>query len=51
MAQTKISLSIVIGLFIASLLLVWLTHGTGIIMNDASRNIYIPEQLTLPLQV
>lgn len=42
-------LSIVI--FLAVLGLSWLTHGTGVIRNDISRNIYIPTELTMPLQV
>jgi hypothetical protein len=29
----------------------WVTHGTGVIRNDISRNIYIPNELTMPLQV
>jgi hypothetical protein len=30
---------------------VWLYHSTGVIRSDVERNIYIPEQLTMPLQV
>lgn len=30
---------------------IWVTQGTGVIRNDLSRNIYIPEELTMPLQV
>lgn len=37
--------------FIAVLGLSWLTHGTGVIRNDVSRNIFIPKELTTPLQV
>lgn len=38
-------------LFSGALLLSWLTHGTGVVRNDPSRNIYIPDELTMPLQV
>ena len=29
----------------------WITQGTGVIENDLERNIFIPEELTMPLQV
>jgi hypothetical protein len=38
-------------IFVAVLGLSWLTHGTGVIHNDLARNIYIPSELTMPLQV
>src|SRR5688572_26847517 len=38
-------------LFLGALGLSWLTHGTGVIKNDLSQNIYIPKELTMPLQV
>lgn len=38
-------------LFLATLALAWLVHGTGVVQNDAQRNIYIPGALTMPLQV
>jgi hypothetical protein len=31
--------------------LAWATQGTGVIENDLERNIYIPDELTMPLQV
>ncbi|MCA1769213.1 MAG: ethylbenzene dehydrogenase-related protein [Halomonas sp.] len=31
--------------------LAWVTQGTGVIENDLERNIYIPDELTMPLQV
>lgn len=37
--------------FLGALALLWATQGTGVIRNDLARNIYIPEQLTMPLQV
>jgi hypothetical protein len=38
-------------LFLGALGVSWVTHGTGVISNDVARNIYIPSELTLPLQV
>jgi hypothetical protein len=38
-------------LFLGVLGLSWLTHGIGVIKDDLARNIYIPKQLTMPLQV
>jgi hypothetical protein len=40
-----------VAIFIGVLGLSWLTHGTGVITNDIARNIYIPKELTMPLQV
>lgn len=40
-----------LALFGGGLLLSWLTHGTGVVHNDPKRNISIPSQLTVPLQV
>ena len=37
--------------FVGVLLVSWVTHGTGVIRNDTERNIYIPSELTMPLQV
>lgn len=44
-------LPVALALFAGGLLLSWLTHGTGVVHNDPKRNIYIPEELTMPLQV
>ena len=41
----------VLFLFLGALALSWFTHGTGIVKNDIARNIYIPQELTMPLQV
>jgi hypothetical protein len=38
-------------LFLGALGVSWVTHGTGVIQNDPSRNIYIPSELTMPLEV
>lgn len=40
-----------IAIFVLALILSWVFHGTGVIKNDIKRNIYIPETLTIPLQV
>jgi hypothetical protein len=37
--------------FLAVLGLSWLFHGTGVVQNDLSRNIHIPDTLIMPLQV
>ncbi|MEX2367318.1 MAG: ethylbenzene dehydrogenase-related protein [Pseudohongiellaceae bacterium] len=44
-------LSLTLFLFLATLLLAWIVHGTGVVKNDLERNIYIPDQLTMTLQV
>ena len=44
-------LSTATGVFLAVLALSWMVHGTGVVKNDLSRNIFIPEELTMPLQV
>jgi hypothetical protein len=44
-------LAAAMGLFVAVLALAWIFHGTGVVRNDLSRNIHIPDQLTMPLQV
>jgi hypothetical protein len=38
-------------IFVAVLAVSWLTHGTGVVKNDLGRNIYVPSELTMPLQV
>ncbi len=38
-------------LFVAALFVSWLTQGTGVVRNDLARNISIPDDLTMPLQV
>ena len=40
-----------VAIFVGVLGLSWLTHGTGVVKNDIGRNIYIPKDLTMPLQV
>lgn len=44
--------AVIIGaVFVGALLISWITHGTGVVRDDISRNIYIPDELTMPLQV
>ncbi|HSH47575.1 MAG TPA: hypothetical protein VK991_03180 [Halomonas sp.] len=40
-----------LALFGGTLVVSWMTHGTGVVQNDPERNISIPEQLTVPLHV
>ena len=40
-----------IAIFVLALILSWVFHGTGVVKNDIKRKIYIPETLTIPLQV
>jgi hypothetical protein len=47
----RLGLYAALALFVGVLGLSWLTHGTGVIKNDISQNIYIPKELTMPLQV
>lgn len=51
MRRTGLYINIALVLFLGVLGLSWLTHGTGVVKNDISRNIYIPNELTMPLQV
>jgi len=43
--------SICTAIFVAVLAIAWFTHGTGVVKNDIARNIFIPEDRTMPLQV
>jgi hypothetical protein len=49
MKRTLLYLAILI--FVGVLGLSWVTHGTGVVKSDISRNIYIPKDLTMTLQV
>ncbi|MGQ0663896.1 MAG: ethylbenzene dehydrogenase-related protein [Pseudomonadota bacterium] len=40
-----------LAIFVGALAISWLTHGTGVVKNDLARNIYIPKDLTMPLEV
>ena len=47
----KVLLYLAVAIFLGALGVSWLTHGTGVVQNDIARNIYIPKDLTMPLQV
>ena len=49
MKRMLLYLSLVI--FFGMLGVSWLSHGTGVVRNDASRNIFIPDELMMPFQV
>lgn len=49
--RKKKLLAVTIAVFLAMLALSWLFSGTGVVRNDIKRNIYIPQELTMPLQV
>lgn len=51
MIRRRQALVLVAAMFAAVLLLVLLTHGTGVVRNDAARNIWIPGELTMPLRL
>ena len=51
MLQRRRALIFVTALFGAALLLSYLSHGTGVVRNDTARNIWIPSELTMPLQL
>ena len=51
MLRRRTAILVVTGLFIAALLLSLLTHSTGVVRNDPARNIWIPGELTMPLQL
>ena len=38
-------------IFLGTLGLAWVTHGTGVVRNNIEQNVYIPDELTMPLQV
>ena len=49
MKRTLLTTSFVI--FAAALAFAWWSQGKGVVKNDLSRNIFIPRELTMPLQV
>jgi hypothetical protein len=51
MLRRRTAILVVTGLFFAALLLSLLTHSTGVVRNDPERNIWIPAELTMPLQL
>lgn len=51
MVRHPASLIVVALIFVATLLLSLVTHGTGVVRDDPSRNIWIPDELTMPLSL
>ena len=49
--EKKLGLISSVVLFAGALALSWITHGTGVVVDDAKRQISIPKLLTMPLQV
>jgi hypothetical protein len=42
---------VVAGLFLAAVLLSLVTHSTGVVRNDPGRNLWIPGELTMPVEL
>ncbi len=51
MLRRRTALLAVTALFGAAMVLALVTHSTGVVRNDAARNIWIPDQLTMPLHL
>jgi hypothetical protein len=51
MLRRSTALALVTGTFLATTLLVLVTHSTSVVRNDPARNIWIPDELTLPLRL
>ncbi|MFU8894960.1 MAG: ethylbenzene dehydrogenase-related protein [Gammaproteobacteria bacterium] len=51
MIRRHTALLAITGLFAVVLLLALVTHSTGIVRNDPERNIWIPREMTVPLQL
>jgi hypothetical protein len=51
MLRRSTALWLLTALFVAALLLSILTHGQGVVRNDPARNIWIPSELTMPLEL
>jgi hypothetical protein len=51
MLHRRTALALVTVTFVVTLVLSLVTHGRGVIRNDAARNIWIPDDLTMPLQL
>jgi hypothetical protein len=49
MRRALLYLSLVV--FLGALGVSWLTHGTGVVRNDPDRSIWIPDELTMPLEL
>jgi hypothetical protein len=51
MIRRRTAVVIVAGLFTAALFLSLVTHSTGVLRDDPERRIWIPDELTMPLQL
>ena len=51
MLGRRTAMIVVTGMFFAALMLSLLTHSTSVVRNDPARNIWIPAELTMPLQL
>jgi hypothetical protein len=51
MLRRRAAILVVTALFAAAMLLSLITHSTGVVRNDPARNIWIPPELTMPLQL
>jgi hypothetical protein len=51
MIRRRTAVLIVTGIFTAALFVSLVTHTTGIVRDDPERNIWIPDNLTMPLQL
>jgi hypothetical protein len=51
MLRRRTAILVVTELFMAALLLSLVTHSSGVVHNDAARNIWIPPELTMPVQL
>jgi hypothetical protein len=51
MLRRRSAVVVVAGVFTATLFLSMLMHSTGVVRNDPERNIWIPSELTIPLQL
>jgi hypothetical protein len=51
MLRRGTAIVVLTGLFTLALLLSLVTHSTGVVRNDPERNIWVPDELTMPLQL
>jgi hypothetical protein len=50
-AMRRVLLYASVAVFVGALGVSWITHGTGVVQGDPDRNIAIPSELTMPLQL
>lgn len=51
MIRRRTAVALVAGIFTIALFLSFLSHGTGVVRNDPERNIWIPDDLVMPLRL